>query len=223
MAKAIINGQAIFGNVHMGEGGGSAPEFTETILADNSAQASSFTLSDSMNNYDFIVFKCTNGSTGTITETITTPTHLSNIFTLTTNRFLLNEPGTNQYVDYTINGNTLTRYANRNLNITEVRGLKCNNKTVTETLIYLAPALSSTAVAITGKTGLLDHDLIFFSGNAGAWDDTSLSLTPFKKDKFEADYYCHFLQYYGAFVPVYITDTELSTARYLCVTAVNFS
>ena len=221
MAKAIINGQEIFGNVHLGEGGASSPTFSETVLADNSSLASSFTLSDDMSNYDFIVFKCLNSSSNVVTEFITTPTHLASIFTLTTNRFLLNEPANNQYVDYSVNGNLLTRLANRNMNITEVRGLKCTNKTVSETVIYIAPSLGTTE-AISG-TGFFDYDLIFFSGNASAWDDTSLSMTPYKKDIFGVDKVCHYLQAYNGFYSFYITDTEMSSTRYLCVTGIKLT
>lgn len=222
MAKAIINGNEIFGNVHMGEGGGSAPIFSETVLADNSSKASSFTLSDSMSNYDFIVFKCLNSSSSLETEFITTPTHLAQMFTLTNNGILFNEPNSNQYCDYKVNGNTFTRYGQRNVDVVEVRGLKCTNKTVSETVIYIASALSSTANTISG-TGFFDYDLLFFSGNASAWDDTAISMTPYKKDIFGVYKVCHYLQVYNAYYPIYITDIEMSSARYLCVTGIKFT
>lgn len=223
MAKAILNGQEIFGNVHMGEGGASSPIITETVLADNSSAASSFTLSDDMSNYDFIVFKCLNSSSNVVTEFITTPTHLANVLSVTGNsKFTLNEPATNQYVIYSVNGNVFTKSASRNMNITEVRGLKCTNKTVTETVIYLAPSLSSTATPISG-TGFFDYDLIFFSGNSASADDMSFDLTPCYKDIFGAEVITHYIQYYGAFVPIYITDTDMSSARYLAVTGIKFS
>lgn len=55
MAKAIINGQEIFGNVHMGEGGGSAPTkiLSDGVISTTSAYATA-TFSD-ISDYDYIV------------------------------------------------------------------------------------------------------------------------------------------------------------------------
>jgi hypothetical protein len=55
MAKAKLNGQEIFGNVHLGEGGGS---YTETTLYNTwtaFAINSTISLSDDADNYDAIV------------------------------------------------------------------------------------------------------------------------------------------------------------------------
>ena len=138
MAKAIINGQEIFGNVHMGEGGGSSPTFSETVLADNSSLASSFTLSDDMSNYDFIVLTTKNSSSLLETKTIVTPHILESVFSLTSNRFALGDINTNQYVIYSVASRTFTRQGNRNLDIIEVKGLNLIGGTVTETDIYMA-------------------------------------------------------------------------------------
>lgn len=55
MAKAIINGQEIFGNVHMGEGGGSAPTkiLSDGVISTTSNYATA-TFSD-ISDYDYIV------------------------------------------------------------------------------------------------------------------------------------------------------------------------
>lgn len=55
MAKAIINGQEIFGNVHLGEGGGSTPTkiLSDGVISTLSAYATA-TFSD-ISDYDYIV------------------------------------------------------------------------------------------------------------------------------------------------------------------------
>ena len=55
MAKAIINGQEIFGNVHLGEGGGITPTkiLSDGVISTTSAYATA-TFSD-ISDYDYIV------------------------------------------------------------------------------------------------------------------------------------------------------------------------
>lgn len=224
MAKAILNGNSIFGNVHLGEGGGgSSPTFSETVLCDNSSKASTFTLSDSMSNYDFIVFKCLNSSTNIVTEFITTPTHLAQMFSLTNDGIMLNEPSNNQYCDYKVSGNTFTRYGQRNVDVVEVRGLVCTNMAVSETVIYLAPSLSSASGVTVSGTGLLDYDYIFFSGNASAWDDTAINMTPAQPKCFGVDVVLHYIQSYGVFYGTYIRDTSIWGGKPLCITGIKFT
>ena len=224
MAKAILNGQEIFGNVHLGEGGSASPTFSETVLCDNSSKASTFTLSDSMSNYDIIVFKTHNAGIDLYCEFITTPTLISQMFTLTNNGIMFNEPDSNQYCDYKVNGNTFTRYGQRNVDVVEVRGLNCTNKTVTETVIYLAPSLNSTSGVSVSGTGLLDYDYIFFSGNADAWDDTAIYPTPAQpKSCFGVETICVMTTSYYYIARTYIRDTEIWGGRPLRITGIKFT
>ena len=223
MAKAILNGNEIFGNVHLGEGGGASPTFSETVLADNSSLASSFTLSDDMSNYDFIVFKTKNSSSLVETKSIITPTTLASVFSLTTNRFTLGEINTNQYVIYSVSTNTFTKGASRNLDIIEVVGLKCTNMTVSETAIYTASSLTANNIEVTGTGILTDNDFLLLGGNASGRDDIGIGFAPLSTEDFGIGLIVGVLNYYNGSRGVTITDTKASAGNYLYIVGIKFT
>ena len=222
MAKALINGQEIFGNVHMGEGGGSAPTFSETVLADNSSLASSFTLSDDMSNYDFIVLTTKNSSSLLETKTIVTPHILESVFSLTSSRFTLGDINTNQYVIYSVASRTFTRQGSRNLDIIEVKGLNLIGGTVTETDIYMASSLSGSLVEPTGMGILEDHDYLLLGGNASSRDDIGFGFAPISTEDFGIGQVNGELNYYNGSRGVVITDTKASSGNYLYIVGIKF-
>ena len=63
MAKAILNGNEIFGNIHMGEGGGTAPEtvLTNGVISTDSAYATASFSDVSDFEYIFVRFRTTTG------------------------------------------------------------------------------------------------------------------------------------------------------------------
>lgn len=206
-----------------GSGGGATPTFSETVLCDNSSKASTFTLSDDMSNYDFIVFKTKNSSSLVETKSIITPTTLASIFSLTTNRFTLGEINTNQYVIYSVSTNTFTKGASRNLDIVEVVGLKCTNMTVSESSIYFAPSLSATNNEVTGTGILTDNDFLLLGGNASGRDDIGIGFTPISTEAFGTGQVVGAVNTYNSSRGVVITDTNCSSANYLYVVGIKFS
>lgn len=224
MAKAIINGQEIFGNVHIGDGGGaSSPTFSETVLADNSSLASSFTLTDDMSNYDFIVLTTKNSSSLLETKTIVTPHILNSVFSLTSNRFTLGDINTNQNVIYSVASRTFTRQGNRNLDIIEVKGLNLIGGSVTETDIYMASSLSSSLVEPTGTGILEDHDYLLLGGNASSRDDIGFGFAPISTQDLGIGQVVGVINIYNSSRGVIITDTNCSSANYLYIVGIKFT
>ena len=222
MAKAILNGQEIFGNVHLGEGGASSPTFSETVLADNSSLASSFTLSDDMSNYDFIVLTTKNSSSLLETKTIVTPHILESVFSLTSSRFTLGDINTNQYVIYSVASRTFTRQGSRNLDIIEVKGLNLIGGSITETDIYMASSLSSSLVEPTGTGILEDNDYLLLGGNASSRDDIGFGFAPISTEDFGIGQVNGELNYYNGSRGVVITDTKASSGNYLYIVGIKF-
>ena len=127
------------------------PLFSKTLLCDNSSKSSSFSVSDSLSNYDFIEFITDDGSDNT-NHFYMTENCIQDIedLTDTTNKYIcFNNFDTNQYVCYTRSGNTWTKAGSRLLNIITVNGFKCANMTMTETMAavdFLFSGLATTTV-----------------------------------------------------------------------------
>lgn len=213
----------LFVGVNGGGGGGSTPTFSETVLADNSTLASSFTLSDDMSNYDFIVFKTKNSSSLVETKSIITPTILASVFSLTSDRFTLGEINTNQYVIYSVSTNTFTKGASRNLDIVEVVGLKCTNKVVSETVIYLASSLTGAYIEVTDTGILTNNDFLLLGGNASSRDDIGIGFAPISTQDLGIGQIVGTVNIYNSSRGVIITNTNCSSANYLYVVGIKFT
>lgn len=234
-----------------GTGGGKAqPIFAETKIADDTAQAYTFTFTDDYHNYDFVKFKT--GSTfytGLIKEEeffITTPSIIDHIFTL--GQFTLNDFRTNVFCAYTQSGLTWTRHGNRALYIAEAYGVNCENYSVSETDIYKATARTTSEVAISSQTDLNTFDVILFAGNSNYNDELlpcwySASIKPlseqfqtvqkefcvYQTDAFSQtiddtyiEYNYRHNHYYGV-SEVTISQNGMTAARYLYVLGIKFA
>ena len=137
------------------------PQFTETKIADNTAHASTFTLSESYNNYDMvkIVWYESASSSGVL---FTTPDILDEIFDVST-RLCIDKPKTNLYVCYSRNGLTWTQTNQRTIFVHEIYGVTFTNCTMTLTDLYKRGAVTTSAVAITSQTSLKDFDFFVMS------------------------------------------------------------
>ena len=137
------------------------PQFTETRIADNTAHAATFTLTESYNNYDMvkIVWYESASSSGVL---FTTPDILDEIFDVST-RLCINKPKTNMYVCYSRNGLTWTQTNQRTIFVHEIFGVTFTNCTMTVTDLYKRGAVTTSAVAITSQTSLKDFDFFIMS------------------------------------------------------------
>lgn len=137
------------------------PQFTETKIADNTAHAATFTLTESYNNYDMvkIVWYESSSSRGVL---FTTPDILDEIFDVST-RVCINKPKTNMYVCYSRNGLTWTQTNQRTIFVHEIYGVTFTNCTMTLTDLYKRGAVTTSAVAITSQTSLKDFDFFIMS------------------------------------------------------------
>ena len=151
------------GFIIAGGGGGSVtPQFSETVLVDNSAQNVSFTLSDDFEDYDFLAFEITSSSLGTI-RIVTIPEVVTNIFTYSSGKCCFDFWNSNNYCCYSHSGRVWTRTNNRYSNITKITGYKCTNMTVTKTTVYNKQGISATGGVITSASSLFDYDYLFFA------------------------------------------------------------
>lgn len=223
MAKAILNGQGIFGNVHMGEGGSASPTFSETVIA-TGTNASTLVFTGDYTDYDLLKFVCVNSSNGKVTEILTTPSTVEAIRAIRS-YICFNEYYNNQYVTYRFGNTTSANWtygAGRNLYISEVRGLTCSNGTITETEIYNRGAYTTTEVAITGKTGLLDYDMIFLSA---AYDEIQPNVVNIVKPFGETSSSVRdaVITPYNHAYNIRITDTSMTASYYFYVVGIKFS
>ena len=223
MAKAILNGNEIFGNVHMGEGGGSAPTFSETVIATGTPSSTVVFTGDYMD-YDLLKFVCVNNSSGKVTEILTTPSTIEAIRAVRS-YICFNEYANNQYISYVFGNTTSANWAygtSRNLYISEVRGLTCTNGTLTETEIYNRGAYTTTEVAITGKTGLLDYDMIFLSA---AYDEIQPNVINIVKPFGETSSSVReaVITPYNNSYNIRITDTDMTAGYYFYVVGIKFT
>jgi len=157
--------------------GSVTPIFSSTVLVDNSAQDTSFTLSDDYENYDFIEFEITSSTLGT-KRIVTIPEVITDAFTYSSGKFNLNFWNSNNYCCYSHSGNTWTRTNNRYSNITKVTGIKCTNATVSKTMIFEKQSISATGGVITSATSLFDYDYLFFATCTGDATETQPCNTP---------------------------------------------
>ena len=202
-----------------GGGGGSMPEFSETIIASNPSANSSFTFDDDYHDYDFVRFKVINSNTSNVSYYVTTPSTIDAAFSIAS-RFTLNEFQSNQYCTYSQNSLTWTLTNSRSCNIVEVVGFTCLNATVNETVIYSASSLSSSEVTITTQDDLTDYDLILFCANSS--DPTEILPCAYFASYIEFSGLMHFNYYMGA-KQIQISEHGISSARYFYVLGIKFT
>ena len=158
-------------------GGGVTPIFAATVLVDNSEAATSFTLSDDFEDYDFIAVEITSTSLGTI-RIVTLPEIITEIFTYSSGKCCFDFWNSNNYCCYSHSGRTWTRTNNRYTNITKITGYKCTNATVTKTTVYAKQGISATGGVITSQDSLFGYDYLFFATCSGDNTETQPCNTP---------------------------------------------
>ena len=138
------------------------PQFSETLIADNTSHATSFTLTEDYGNYDMvkIVWYESASSSGFL---YTTPDILDEIFTIGVGKLCVNKPSTNYYACYTKSGLTWTRSNQRVIDVHEIYGVTFTNCTMTATDLYKRGASTTTKYAITSQTSLKDYDLFMMA------------------------------------------------------------
>lgn len=159
------------GNLRLG-GGSNKPTFTETLLIDNSAKATSFTFTDDYHDYPLVRIEFTNTSNNRVNNVVVSPDALDAIFQYS-QYMTLNEWGNNNYATYSESGSTWTRHQSyfRNEIITAVYGMACD-MTVTETELYQATSTSSSSVSVTSTDKLTSYDWLMFVCNSS--DNTEI-------------------------------------------------
>ena len=153
--------------------GPSSPVFSKTLLCDNSSFSSTFTLSDSISNYDIIEF-ITKSNSYPEDSFFIVPDSITDIEDLnTTNKLIcFNSLNTNRYVCYSRSGNTYTRYNQRIIDVVKVYGYKCTNKTTVIDNIYKTNTKSTSYITVTDNNhNLYDYDLILWGYNASSDDE----------------------------------------------------
>lgn len=204
-----IRGQAESG------GGSDEPQFTETLICDNTALNSSLSFSDSYTNYEFIKFVIYNSTYQRYTEILTTPEMITNSFSYSNNLFNLNEAGNDQYCCY---NSSWSRTGKRNCDVYKVYGLNCSNKTVSKTTIYNREAIGSSSVTITSQTSLFNYDYLIFGSCTGSYDETEPCNDVFRvtDDIFgrEAEVRPIFLNAYNKTGAVRLSEFEISSWSY---------
>lgn len=220
MAKLIYNGQEIADVTYTSGGGGGSglPTFTETVIATGTS-GGTVTFTDDYEDYPLLVIRITNSSSNNVTDLLVSPNLLDSIFGVA--NFVVNEFGNNQYANYEKTSSTIwTRTASRNIYISEIIGLTCDNMTVTETEIYNKGSYDTQSRTISG-TDLLDYDLFVIASSVDGVQPNSIIT---QKPIVVVDYkYLIFVTPYYRSQLVTITDTEMSSAPYHYVGGIKFS
>lgn len=223
MAKLIYNGQEIADVTYTsgGGGGGGLPTFTETTIATGTS-AGTLTFTDDYHDYDFVNVKCVNESSGEVTDYLCTPDMIDSIFDLPTdNEIAFNEFYTNQYTRYAKTSSTVwTLTGSRNLYISEVTGMACDNFTVTETEIYKKTSYDTQSRTISG-TDLLDYDMFIVACSLAYTQPNSIPIS--KPIYTDSEGYLTIVNGYNTFTLIRITDTEMSSAPYHYVSGIKFT
>jgi hypothetical protein len=204
-------------------GGASAPTFSETVIA-TGTNASTLVFTGDYTDYDLLKFVCVNSSSGKVIEILTTPSTIEAIRAVRS-VICFNEYANTQYCNYRFGNTTSSNWtysASRNLYISEVRGLTCTNGTITETEIYNRGAYTTTEVSITGKTGLLDYDMIFLSA---AYDEIQPNVINIVKPFGETSSSVRdaVINPYSKSYNIRITDTDMTASYYFYVVGIKFT
>lgn len=205
-------------------GGGGGSGWSKTLLASNSAQGSTLSLSDDFHNYDLIEFVCKspesgNPSYGLTYRYLTTPDILDSMFTYSNNTICLNIINTNYYVCYTKSSNTSFAQANnRSLICIAVNGFKYSG-TVTKDTLYERQGIGGSDVAISSQDSLFDYDLILFSTNTADNTETVICTNPVYK----SEDYNPKLNRYNSAQNCTVSQNAITSYRYFCVQGLKFT
>ena len=220
MPKLIFNGQEIADVTYTSGGGGGMPTFTETVIATGTS-GGTVTFTGDYHDYDFVNVKCVNGSSGEVTDYLCTPDMIDSIFDLpSSNELAFNEFNTNQYTRYAKTSSTVwTLTGSRNLYISEITGMTCDNFTVTETEIYKKTEYDTQSRTISG-TDLLDYDMFIVACSLAYTQPNSIPIN--KPIYTDSEGYFSIVNGYLDWTLIRITDTGMSSAPYHYVSGIKF-
>lgn len=162
-------------NIEGGGGGGTNPQFTDTVICDNSALSTgTLTFTDDIEDYDILDFECYNADSQKITHYLTVPEVIMAIKNASSDYVNFNEIGTNQYACYGVSSDNLTWTVRgrRNMLIKSVTGYVCSNMTVTKTEFYKRNSLSPVIATVEPVEDVMTYHYIFTASGDGANDQT---------------------------------------------------
>ena len=205
------------------------PTFSETLIADNTNHASTFTMSETYSNYDLVKIVWWE-SASTSGFLYTTPDILDEIFAVGVGKICINKPSTNYYVCYTKSGLTWTQTNQRNIFVHEIYGVTLTNCTMSLTDLYKRGASTVTKYSITSQTSLKDFDMFIMSSihaTDGSETMPTTWLYQYPKENISGAFSCpvpSVLQEYNANDEAFvITEFEMTAARYFMVQGVKFT
>ena len=198
-----------------------SPEFTKTLIADNTSIANVITFTDDYTTYDFLEFEWYNTSSAISTIILTTPEIVEEIFLHSNGLFNASEHS-NQYGSYhKLTSSSWELDHGRNMRIKKINGVNCSNAIVEKTWIYKHNGYTGGEVTIT-STGLLSYDYIFTSGFTGTADETCASIyltVPKTMDNIKIPV---IVSRYGSYYLSEMTDTTMSASKYFAVQGIKF-
>lgn len=205
------------------------PQFTETKIADNTAHASSFTLTEDYGNFDMvkIVWFESSTSSGFL---YTTPDILDEIFSIGVGKLCINKPSTNVYICYSKNGLTWTQTNQRVLFVHEIYGVTFTNCTMQTTDLYKRGASTTNKYPVTSQTSLKEYDL-FMMASIHATDGSETMPTTwlyqYPKENMSDAFSCPvptvLQEYNGNDEAFVISEYEMSAARFFMVQGIKFT
>ena len=216
-----------------GGGGGGVPPipaFTKTLIAttdvDNAPDNLVFT--GDYTTQDFLEISMQNTSSLETNKFITSPEIITHSFTVSNDRYSVNEAGTNQYGCYILEqGGDWCRNTNRNLLIKEIYGWNCSNYDIIKTDFYKRDPYAGTNVTVNAPAGdsFYNYDFLFIACSTGDYDDAGDNplIYPIRTD-FGTDYKIGLgiNKYYSLDGYVLSGDT-LSEGPYLYVQGIKFN
>ena len=198
------------------------PQFTKTLIMDNTAISDTLTFTDDYTTYDFLEFEWYNIESTRTTIILTTPEIVEEMFLHSNGLFNASEHS-NQYGSYhKLTSSSWELDHGRNMRIKFIRGVNCSNATVEKTWIYKHNGYTGAEVTIT-TTGLLSYDYIFTSGFTGVADETCTSLyltVPKTMDNINVPV---LVSIYGGYLLSALTDTTMSASKYFAVQGIKFT
>ena len=206
-------------------GGGSSgefvPEFTKTLILDNSELSNTLTFTDDYTTYDFLELECYNISSYITIMILTTPEIVDEIF-LHSNGYFNISSHNDQYGSYKKTSSTVWVVDHgRNLRIKKINGVNCSNATVDKTWIYKHNGYTGGEVTIT-STDLLSYDYILTSGFTGVQDETVPSLYLTCPKTIVDVNIPVIVSRYGGYYLSTMTDTTMSASKYFAVQGIKF-
>lgn len=220
MPKLMFNGQEIADVTYTSGGGGGLPTFTETVIATGTS-GGTVTFTEDYHDYPLLIIRLENEYySSNVTDLLVTPDLIDSIFDLSRD-IVVNEFQNNQYGNYSKTSATVwTRTASRNVYISEVIGLTCDNYTIEETELYNKGSYDTQDITISG-TDILDYDLFVIASSVDGIQPNSIVTQ--KPIALSGSYYKIGVTPYNRLNWVTITDTEMSSAPYHYVGGVKFT